>query len=549
VNVYATKVDNDKPSRRGSWLGPSNLALIVVLIAAGIGALSLARQRPSLPPPTSPPAWSVAGHDAARTAHSRSYPAADLTLRWTRALTSLGRPPVVDGNGNAYLALSDGALLSLSPNGDTRWCAAVRPVIDTTCTGPPPPPGQPPPPPVAPSVTISPDNSLFVVGGAGVLSRFDASSANSAWGVPSGLIPGDGAVLSPDSKTLYGVVAGTARAHYAVAALQPQPKPDSGWAEAAGWRPTFIHTARLTPVSIAPDGTPLVAARAADPTGTATLYALNAHGGVRWRVPLAPGRPSYATVETTEHGWVAWVAVTGAPRSWAIVVDDKGRVLWRWPTLHVLDTADGGFALSLPSDVKCAPRSSLAYVSSDVGVYALDRRSRHPWLFFDTRRYHAGIPGAPATDVCGNVYVGTDRGYAYSVALPDGRYFGRVRWSYDTGRDARGALALDPQGNVLVTSRGISDTVVVESLGSGGAPLATAAPSASALTCAGADCPTPTPTLSPTVAPTASPTITPTISPTTAPPTATISPTETLTPTPCGLVSLRCAPTAQPASP
>jgi len=120
----------------------------------------------------------------------------------------------------------------------------------------------------------------------------------------------------------------------------------------------------------------------------------------------------------------------------------------------------------------------------------------------------------------------------YSVALPSGRYFGRVRWSYDTGRDARGALALDPGGNVLVPSRGIAGTAVVESLGSGGAPLATAAPGATAMACAGADCPTPTPTLSPTVAPTASPTITPTLSPTIAPPTATISPTETLTPIP-----------------
>jgi len=541
VSVYATDVDTGRPSRQGSWLGPSNLALIVVLLAAGIGALSLARQRSPLPPlGTSPPAWSVAGHDAARTAHSRSYPAADLTLRWTRALAPLGRPPVVDGAGNAYLARADGALLSLSPNGDTRWCAAVRPITDTACTGPQPPPGQPLPAPVAPSVTISPDNSLFVVDGAGELSHVDTSSPNYMWKVPAGLIPSDGIVLSPDSGTLYGVVPGTTRAHYAVAALRPQPKPSAGWASAAGWRPTVIHAARLTPVSVAPDGTPLVVARAADPAGAATLDALDAHGGVRWQVSLAPGRPSYATIETTDHGWIAWVAVTGTSRSWVIVVDDKGRVLWRWPTLHVLDTVDGGFALSLPSDVKCSPRSSLAYVSSEVGVYALDRRSHHPWLFFDTRRYHAGIPGAPSTDVCGNVYVATDRGYVYSVALPSGRYFGRVRWSYDTGRDARGALALDPGGNVLVPSRGIVGTAVVESLGSGGAPLATAVPGATAMACAGADCPTPTPTLSPTVAPTASPTITPTLSPaitptlspTIAPPTATISPTETLTPIP-----------------
>jgi len=532
VSVYATIVNNGRPSRQGSWLGPANLALIVVLLAAGIGALSLARQRPLLSPLTpSPPAWSAAGHDAARTAHSRSYPAADLTLRWTRALASRGRPPVVDGNGNAYLSRADGALLSLSPNGDTRWCAAVRPVTDATCTGPPPPPGQPLPPPVAPSVTISPDNSLFMVDGAGDLSHVDPSSPHPVWSISAGLIPGDAVALSPDSGTLYGVVSGMTRAHYAVAALQPQSKPDSGWAAAARWRRTFIHAARLTPVSVAPDGTPLVVARAADPTGAATLYALNAHGGVRWHVSLAPGRPSYATIEAAGHGWVAWVAVTGASRSWVIVVDDKGRVLWRWPTLHVLDTVDGGFALSLPSAVKCSPRSSRAYVSSEVGVYAFDRRSHHPWLYFDTRRYHAGIPGAPATDVCGNVYVGTDRGYVYSVALPDGRYFGRVRWSYDTGRDARGALALDPQGNVLVSSRGISGTVVVESLGSGGAPLATAAPSASALACAGVDCPTPMPTLSPTAAPTASPTITPTLSPTITPPTATISPTATITAT------------------
>jgi len=228
-----------------------------VLLAAGIGALSLARQRSPLPPPTSPPAWSAAGHDAARTSHSRSYPAADLTLRWTRALASLGRPPVVDGNGNAYVSRADGALLSLSPNGDTRWCAAIRPITDATCTGPQPPPGQPPPAPIAPSVTISPDNSLFVVDGAGDLSHVDPSSPHPVWSVLASLIPGDGVALSPDSGTLYGVVSGMTRALYAVAALQPQSKPDSGWAEAARWRPTFIHAARLTPVSVAPDGTPL----------------------------------------------------------------------------------------------------------------------------------------------------------------------------------------------------------------------------------------------------------------------------------------------------
>jgi len=505
------------------------MTLLVVLLAAAVGALALARQRPIVPPQQPPPpAWSLAGHDGARTGHSLSNPALvkgdSLTLRWRRAFAAPplpARPPVVDGHGNVYVPRADGALLSLdsTSNGETRWCAAVQPITDTACAGPQPLQGQMLPPPVAPNVTIAPDNSLYVVDGTGELSFFPASSSVAPassmplWREKAGLIPGDGIALSPDGGTLYGVVAGPARSLYTVAARRPRRQPATGWGPAPGWRPPFIPALRFSPVSVAPDGTPLVAATALDVRGDAVLYAFDtrnqARGRGRWHVALAPGRPTYAAIEPTRHGWIAWIAVSGPVRSWIVLVDNNGRVLWRWSTLHHIDTKDGGVALSLASSGCLSSRAALGYVSTEVGIYAIDRRIYHPWLFFDTRRLGAGEPGALATDVCGDVYVATSHGAVYAL-VPSGRRtispLGQVRWAYATGRDARGALALDPHGAVLVASRDVSGTVVLESLGAGpGAPLATPRPGATAIPCADADCPTITP------APSATATITPTM--------------------------------------
>jgi len=535
ASVYPTDVERGNAGWGGSRLGPSNLALIIMLLAAGIGALALARQRPIVPPPPPPPpAWPLAGHDAARTAHSLSDSGVagqrDLTLRWRRvfAATPLpARAPVFDGYGNLYLPRSDGALLSLSAaSGDTRWCAAVQPITDTACAGPQPSPGRPLPLPVAPNAMIGPGNGLDVVDGQGGLSRFDPSAPAPLWQEPMGLIPGEGIVLSPNGAILYGVVAGPARALYAVVALRPRRQPAAGWGSAPGWRPLFIHASRLSPVSVAPDGTPLVAAGAPTPDGAATLYALAGDGGARWRVVLPPGHPSYATVEGTAQGWVAWVAVTGAARSWVVVVDSRGATLWRWSTGHPLDTTDGGIALSAaPARASARTRNAIAYVSSTVGIYALDRGRRHSWLFFDTRPHKGapsgyGSPGAPVTDVRDTVYVATDRGYVFDIWR-----YGGERWRYETGRDARGALALDPQGNVLVSSRDVSGTVVLESLGApspSGFPLATPAPGATPPACADSDCPTPAPT-PPATAP---------VTPTTTLTSAVTATAEALTPTP-----------------
>jgi len=537
ASVYATDVERGNAARGGSWPGPSSLALIIVLLAAGIGALELARQRPIVPPPPPPPpAWPLAGHDAARSAHSLSDPVVagqrDLTLRWRRAFTAPplpARAPVFDGYGNLYLPRSDGALLSLNAaSGDTRWCAAAQPITDTACAGPQPSPGQSLPPPVGPNAAIGSGNGLYVVDGQGGLSRFDPSSPAPLWRAPLGLIPGEGVVLGPDGGTLYGVVAGPARALYAVAALRPRRPPAAGWDSAPGWHPLFIHASRLSPVSVAPDGTPLVAAGAPTPGGAATLYALGGAGGARWRVVLPPGHPSYATVEGTARRWVAWVVVTGATRSWVVVVDSRGGTLWRWSTGHPLDTTDGGIALSAEPSAHMSARmhNAIAYVSSAVGIYALDRGRRHSWLFFDTRPHRGapfgyGNPGAPITDVRDTVYVATDRGYVFDIWR-----YGGERWRYNTGRDARGALALDPQGNVLVASRDMSGAVVLESLGApppSGFPLSTPAPGATTLACADSDCPTAAPT---------------------PPATAPLTPTTTLTPTATITVTLTSAATA-----
>ena len=159
--------------RPGRRLKPSDMVLVAVLVSAAIGALLLVRQppTPSLATPRPPPAWAVAGHDAARSGHSLSYPAElPITLRWPRALPPIARPPVIDGYGNAYMARSDGALLALDSNGKTLWCAAVQPITDTSCTAPlPPAPPHALPPPVAPNALIGPDGYLYVVGATGAL--------------------------------------------------------------------------------------------------------------------------------------------------------------------------------------------------------------------------------------------------------------------------------------------------------------------------------------------------------------------------------------------
>src|SRR5205085_12394447 len=117
------------------------------------------------------------------------------------------------------------------------------------------------------------------------------------------------------------------------------------------------------------------------------------------------------------------------------------------------------------------------------------------------------------------VYVATTAGHVYDVG-PDGR----VRWRYDTGRDARAILTLYPDGTVLVTSHDRTGADVAEALGAHGTPVTPVG----GLICAAPDCPTPTPTLTPTVTMTPTATLTPTVTVT---PTATLMPTSTATPT------------------
>jgi len=353
------------------------------------------------------------------------------------------------------------------------------------------------------------------VGARGALAAFNPNLLRLLWHKRVGFIADDGVVLGLDGGTLYGVVAAPRQdGHpaFAVAAVRGLGRP------AQGWHRTPIPSRGLTPVSIAPDGTVVVVATAPVPGGDAALYALDTRGSVRWRLPLAPGRPSYAAIAGAGREWVAWVAVAGAMRSWVVVADERGHALWRWPTGRPLDVIEGGVTLARRT-ASHPSRSGLAYVGSTVGVYGLDLSRRRAWLFFDTRVRHAGAAGVPTTDVDGTVYVATTAGHVYAVG-PDGR----VRWRYDTGRDARGGLTLYPDGTVLVTSHDRAGAGVAEALGAHGMPITPVG----GLICAAPDCPTPTPSVTPTLTFTPTATLTPTV---TSIPTATLTPTVTSIPT------------------
>lgn len=512
--VYGDNEGVDKRHGGSAWWRPSTLVLMFVLLASIIGAFSLARQRPLVQPRVPPVAWAVAGHDAARSGQSLSYPAAltggETTLLWWRSSGTIARPPIIDGNGNIYLSLSKGALLALNSRDDIIGCVAVQPITDTTCSGPQPPvPPQRLPLPVAPNALAGPDGHMYIVAGGGVLAAFNPTLSTRYFTATTGLLPQDGLDFSAPAPggavTLYGVtrMAGTAR--FAVEALQWPGK------LLPGWHFTPLAARGLTPVSLAPDGTLLVAGSAPTPGGAATLYALDSEGYLLWQRSLAPGRPSYVSVAGTSDGWVAWVAVAGATRSWVVVTDANGVVLWRWQTGRPLDVTSGGVALAHRTTGDPA-HTSLGYVGSAIGVYALDLRHHRSWLFFNTRLQRLGAAGPPTLDHRDTVYVATDRGHVYDV-WPDGR----IRWSYDTGRDARGPVVLDPSGAALVVSHDTSGLMVVEALGAGGHPLSTS----TALLCAAVDCPTAT----------ALPTGTPATSTTSATPTTAATPTATALPT------------------
>lgn len=497
---------------------PSNLVLLVVLVAAAIGAISLVRQRPDprLATPVPPPAWALAGHDMARTGHSLSNPARlPLTLRWWRPIPLGVQSAVIDGHDNTYLTQPDGALLALDAGGNTRWCAAMQPITDTSCSGTLPPlPPRRLLPPVTPNATImvGPDSRLYimVVGAGGILRAFVPSSPYPSNHAFPELIPADGVAYNPTNATFYGVVAtprsGAAPGH-AVIALH--------WPGNPLWRSTAIPSRAFTPVSIAPDGTLLVAASAPASGGYAALYALDARGRVRWHIPLAPGKPSVVSVQGVGGRWIAWVAVAGATRSWVVVADVQGRTLWRWSTGHPLAVLDGGVSLAHPTE-RWLASGGLAYAGSTVGVYALDLARRHAWLFFDTRAWGAGASGSPTTDAGGTVYLGTQSGWVFAVR-PNVRSDRAVRWRYQTGRDARSVPVLDPDGTLLIIGHSAGGDVV-EALGAGGQPLQTVGPAI----CAQPDCPTPTVPPLPTVTLTATLSVSPTASlPVTITPTST----------------------------
>lgn len=492
-------------------MGLSAVVLLVVLLAAAMGALALARQRPNprLAARVPPAAWALEGHDAARTGHSLSYfttlPITLVPNHW-RQIPPIGRAPIIDGYGNVYLARPDGALLALNADFGTSWCAALQPITDTSCTGPaaetPP---SPLPPGVLPNAIIGPDGYhvyIYVVGEQGVLRVYDRSSPYPLWHKYLGLVPDDGVVFGPDPGIMYGVIpAGPQHGlrAYAVVALRWPGVPSQGW------RTVPIVSRGLSPPAIAPGGAVLVSARSSRTGRPAMLYALSNSGEMRWRVALAPGRPSAVAIEGKPNDWVAWAVVVGATRSWLFVVDHRGRLIWRWSTGHPLSVTGGVVALAHPARANPL-QNGLGYVGSPVGIYAFDLRLRHAWLFSDTRTY--GPTGAPVTDYRDTVYFATASGQIFDVWQN-----GTLRWRYDTHRTAPGPLALYPDGSVFVTTRDANGMTVAEKLGTDGVPLAAGA------YCADPDCPSPTPT------PSATTSLSPVADATAATPTSTPSPT------------------------
>lgn len=521
ARVYWQAV-NVTQQRRVRGVRPSDLVIGVVLIAALVGALSLGRQSPMVPPtPPPPPAWSVAGHDAGHTLHSLSYyTPVPISLLWWGRMPAIARDPVIDGYGGIYLSRPEGALLALDAHGNTNWCSAQQAITDTSCTGtllPPPP--QAPPTPVAPNALVGPDGHIYVVGASGVLRAYSPTSPKPLWHAWDNLDPDAGVVFGPDAATLYGVsrlpsASGVPRC--AVVALR--------WPGryVSGWHMTPIASRGLTPVSVAPDGTVLVAARSTRAGDAATLYALDSQGYQLWRLPLAPGEPSTVAVAGTSDGWAAWVAVNGASGSTVVVADQDGHALWRWRAPDRIDVANGGVALAHPFDPDPFD-TGLGFVGTPRGVYALDLGHQRARLFFDTRRLGPAL--TPVTDVRNTVYVATSTGHIFDLW-----WQGNVRWHYATGRHIDYPPVLFPaaglqNGAVLVLSTDRQGQTIAEALGAGGTPLATGTASA----CAAPDCPTPTPTVTPTSTFTASPTpsVTQTMPPTT---TLTSSPTPSAAP-------------------
>jgi len=537
-------------------LGPSGLILAALLVAATLGAASLVRQSIIIPPPPPAPAsWSSAGYDNTRSGHSRSFgyrANAPITLRWRIKIAPPGAvagQPVMDGVGNAYITERDGAVLALNADGKTLGCDALQPITDTSCTGPVS-SASSPPLGVYPHALAGPDGAVYVVSASGDLVPFvlnpgsplSSETLQAQPVIANGLLPSAGLVASKtqlqtsvkgvEPYDLYGVVALGPR-RFAVAAL------DQKGVALANWVRTSIATRRLSPLSIAPDGTVLATASAPRVGGAARLYALGADGHIRWSRALAPGAPSYAAIEGVDAHWLAWTTGNADNTSWVAVVDETGRLLWRWTTAQPLirgdDNAAAGVALVHPLHPN--PSSDArAFVAGDAGVYLLDLPRHRATLFLDARTY--GLPGPLTLDQRDFLYVPTATGHIYDL-WTDGRH-DRVRWRYDTGRDARYIVELYPSTRypsdkdaVLIVSHDRdANSDVVESLGGGGQALATVevptptptatavntpTPTTASLACAPIDCPTATATPSPTDLPTTTPTVLPTTTPTALP--------------------------------
>jgi len=458
--------------------------VIAALVALAVVAVTVAQQlaprssSPAAPErsssPTTParslaatprvaPTWGLAGGDAGRSGRSPlPAPAPPVVLRWRYASAAGLRQPVVGADGTVYLARADGALIALDPAGRLRRCVPVSLDAAPVCAVAPPSASSGTTGAAtldgAPIALDAAGGRLLVVGRDGALAAVTPGVTMGAaplWRAALGLTPDAGLAPGPDGATFYGVAPARGPTPglpaFAVAAIQGRGRP------APGWRETPIATRRLTPVAVAPDGTILVAAASAASGGDAALYALDRRGRVRWRVPLAPGRPSYPSIAAMSGGgggWTCFVAVAGATRSWVIAADAEGRVNWRWSTGHTLDVTDGGVAV--------ARGAGLGYVGSDVGVYGLDLRRRHSWLFFNTPLLGQGAAGAPTIDGAGTVLVGTEGGTVFDV-----RPNGAVRWRYDLGGDARMAPALAPCGVALVGARDASGVTTVVALAYG----------------------------------------------------------------------------------
>ena len=156
---------------------------------------------------------------------------------------ALSSAPVIDKNGNIYLASCDGKLSAIDSNGNTKWYIQLADNINVGCT-------------------ISSDDTLY-------FSSEKTLYAISSNGVLKWLFNADNTIDFPSVLDNHGNVYIVTKKDDFLYAI----KPDGG----LYWKSHIINGHISTPPSISTDGNIYIT------THNNTLYAINADGTLRWR--------------------------------------------------------------------------------------------------------------------------------------------------------------------------------------------------------------------------------------------------------------------------